>query len=54
MSLYGLLVVAGVGVGIAFLLTAIDSAFSGDMGGTVFWAFLSGASFLFAYWLVKD
>jgi hypothetical protein len=51
---YSVLLVADVLVAIFTAISAIDSAFNGNTGWTVFWTVISGACFFFAYWLVKD
>ena len=52
--MYSVLLVADVLLGIASAISAIDSALKGSTSWMLFWIVISGGSFLFAYWLVKD
>ena len=51
---YPVFLVADVLVGVFSAISAVASAHEGNTGWMVFWTIVSGASFLFAYWLVKD
>jgi len=51
---YAVFLISDVVLGIASAITAIERASTGDTGWMWFFIFLTGVSFLIAYFLVKD